>query len=217
MGLPGPGAERAINQILNSKLLSYNKPLGLSIGGESPEGYLETFNTYNKHIAESRYPFYYEINISCPNTEKGKHLTSNVELLEKLVKSIRGKTNRVISVKVSPDQSDQQLQAIAEMLSAIDCIAVNSGNTQYRSTSDVGLEKNAISYGGGGLSGAPLFKRTCEMIKLLKPFKLPIIATGGISSKHHVQLCLENGASLVGMATALALDPFCIPKIINEL
>jgi len=217
MGLPGPGASSTIKSILNSSLLSYKRPLGLSIGGESPTEYYDTFLNYNSVISNLNYPFYYELNISCPNTEKGKHLTSNIELLEQLVSNIRKSTKRVISIKLSPDQTKQQIQQTAEMLTKFDSIIINAGNTQFKSTVEVGLKKYDISIGGGGLSGDALFKRTKEMLDLLTPFNLPIIATGGISSYSKVKSCLDSGASLVGMATALALNPYCIPKILKQL
>ena len=70
---------------------------------------------------------------------------------------------------------------------------------------------------GGGLSGAPIFKRTLEMVDLFSNFKNPIMATGGISSIHHVNAAKNVGASLFGMATGLVLNPYCIPKINSSL
>jgi dihydroorotate dehydrogenase len=70
---------------------------------------------------------------------------------------------------------------------------------------------------GGGFSGPALFDRTLEMVKLFSEFDLPIMATGGISNIHHIDAAKENGASLFGMATALVLDPYCVPKINKRL
>ena len=70
---------------------------------------------------------------------------------------------------------------------------------------------------GGGLSGHALFERTCEMIFLFSKFKMPIMATGGISSIHHLREARKLGASLFGMATSLVLDPYCIPRINYKL
>lgn len=217
MGLPGPGARKAINDLLSSSLLTFNRPIGLSLGGESPEEYYETFSIYNNAILNTNFPFYYELNISCPNTEKGKDLTNNIVLLENLIEKIRENTLRTISVKVSPDQTNDQISLIAEMLTRFDKIMINAGNTQFKSMTDVGLKRSSIAIGGGGLSGEYLFSRTCEMIDLLSPFKIPIIATGGISNTKNVRVCLEKGASLVGMASALAFNPYIISKILKEL
>ncbi len=217
MGLPGLGAESAIHSILNSSLLSYKKPLGLSIGGESPDDYYNTFMIYENNISKLSYPFYYELNISCPNTDKGQLLTTNIALLEQLINKIRLKTNRVISIKLSPDQTDEHILQIAELVSQLNLMVINAGNTQFKTIREVNLSTKEISIGGGGLSGPYLFERTLSMIKLLKPFKLPLIATGGISTANQVNLCLQNGASLIGMATGLAFNPFTICKILKKL
>ncbi len=217
MGLPGKGAQYAIDQIKKSNLLHYKRPLGLSLGGESIQGYLDTFKIYESSTTQLTHPFYYELNISCPNTDEGQHLASNIQALADLVMQLRSKTDKTISIKVSPDQTTAQLQDIAKLASENKNIMITAGNTQYKSCQDVGLPSHAISRGGGGLSGPALFKRTCELIDILKPFNIPIIATGGIQSIHEVNECLSRGANITGMATALALDPYCIPRIINGL
>ncbi len=43
------------------------------------------------------------------------------------------------------------------------------------------------------------------------------MATGGISTIDHVKAVKDEGAVLFGMATALVLDPFCIPNINSML
>ena len=98
MGLPGKGAQHAIDEILSSALLTYNRPLGLSIGGESLDEYKETFSIYNNVINHHLHPFYYEINMSCPNTDKGKQLSEDITILEQLIQFMRQETQRVISV-----------------------------------------------------------------------------------------------------------------------
>jgi len=55
------------------------------------------------------------------------------------------------------------------------------------------------------------------MVKLFSDFDFPIMATGGISKIHHIEAAKENGASLFGLATALVLDPYCVPKINKRL
>jgi dihydroorotate dehydrogenase len=48
-------------------------------------------------------------------------------------------------------------------------------------------------------------------------FDIPIIATGGISNYENVSLALKKGATLVGMASQLVIDPFQIPQINSKL
>ena len=66
---------------------------------------------------------------------------------------------------------------------------------------------------GGGLSGPELFPRMLEIVKILSNNGVPVIATGGISTIDHVKAVKRNGAILFGMATALIMDPFCVPRI----
>lgn len=216
LGLPGNGAKVTINSVLSSQLLAYNRPLGLSIGGDNSDDYLQTFMIYEKAINTNPYPFYYEINISCPNTESGQCLADNPDELSVVLEALRAKTNRMISVKLSPDLSNQAILTLAEVITKWDKMMINAGNTTFRSCEDVGLTTSAISKGGGGLSGPSLFPRTLEVVGLLKDTSCPIMATGGVHSKASVQACLNNGANLVGMATALVMNPFEISKILKS-
>ena len=43
------------------------------------------------------------------------------------------------------------------------------------------------------------------------------MATGGISTIHHLNAVRDAGASLYGMATSLIMDPYCIPRINQKL
>ncbi len=215
LGLPGKGAKETIKDIISSSLLSYQRPLGLSVGGDNRDDYRQTFMTYERHINDIKYPFYYELNISCPNTESGQCLADNHDDLAQLLGELRAQTKRVISVKLSPDQADNEITELAGLICQYDRMMINAGNTTYRSCVELGLNNNAISRGGGGLSGPSLLPRTLELIRLLKAFNCPIMATGGIYSEASVRACLAEGASLVGMATALVMNPFIIPKILD--
>ena len=161
--------------------------------------------------------FYYEINISCPNTKTGQSLADQHEQLNTLIKTLRSQTKRVISIKISPDQSNHDLKQLADIICQYEKMVINAGNTSYRSCEAVNLSKHAISRGGGGLSGPSLFPRTLELISLFKDFNCFVIATGGIHCADNVNASLERGASLVGMATALVMNPFIIPKILQKI
>ncbi|MDC0037010.1 hypothetical protein OAJ27_02040 [bacterium] len=210
MGLPGPGATAAIQAILASPLCSYNRPIGLSIGGETVADYHDTFQAYNQHIQHHDHPFYYEINISCPNTDEGKQLSETLDELETLVATIRTFTQRVISIKLSPDQDNAMIVKTAQSCILYDKIILNVGNTQYKQCTQVGLPVHAIKRGGGGLSGKPLKARTLECVSLLAALRVPIIATGGISTVEDIKQAQQAGATLVGVATQVALNPFFI-------
>jgi dihydroorotate dehydrogenase len=217
LGLPGKGVTSLLETVQDSGLLN-ELPLGFSVGGNTVSDYLNTvqeIDTWRQKISLDT--MYYELNISCPNTDHGRSLADDVVALEGLLKDIREFSNRVIVVKVSPDQTDKTLQTFAEMISSIDKCAINAGNTQFRTRESLGFSEKQFTRPGGGLSGPSLFKRTREMLQLLKSFNVPIISTGGVSTRDDVRTLLNEGATLVGMASQLVKDPYSIPKINKSL
>ncbi len=217
MGLPGSGVHALVSDIETGRnpVFAEVSPLGVSVGGETPEEYRQVFDALNAAI--SRDDVFFEVNISCPNTDEGQSLLAHPELLGALLVYMRERTDRVIGVKLSPDQSNESLCRFADILKTVSRVYVNLGNTQYRRCADVDLPVTALSRGGGGLSGPLLFPRTLEMLKLLRPYGIPMMATGGIATPAQVEAALAEGASLVGMATALVKNPFVIPKIVSSL
>ena len=209
-GLPGKGVDGFIEQLTDHPIFNYDQPLGASIGGNSTDEYLA-----NIKALEQRLPAiaYYELNISCPNTPEGQDLMKNTALLADLLAQIRQHTDKVVGVKVSPDQPDKVLQEVGEMLQGTSKTYVNAGNTTFRKCTDVGLPADAISIGGGGMSGPALFPRTLEMTRLFSDFKVPILATGGISTRAHVIALQEAGASVFGLATLLVKNLYQLKSL----
>ena len=219
LGLPTKGVDNFVNHFENQKLLSFNRPIGISIGGDSINDYVKVFELINSKVESSSFnQFFYEINISCPNTEDGKCLSDDLHQLSFLLTKIRSLSSKVIVVKTSPDSNDSEILKICEILSSVEKSAINVGNTRYISIESVGLKQNHFSKPGGGLSGYPLFNDTLERVKLINDnFQIPIIATGGIGNYNQVKSVINSGARLIGMASQLVTDPFIIPQINNKL
>ena len=213
LGLPGPGIEKFIEYIPSSSLWNYGRPLGISLGGDEINDYLFLVNEIDSSLKRLHSNYFYELNISCPNTHTGMTIGDDPKLLNELISKIRMQISKVISVKVSPDSSNKILNEIGEICASHSSIIINSGNTQYKVREDLGFSENNFSMKGGGLSGPHLFTRTLEMVRLFSHFEIPIMATGGISTINHVNALENAGASLFGMATSLVLDPYCIPRI----
>ena len=217
LGLPGPGIANFINDIVHSMLWEYGRPLGISIGGDTVNEYVKNIDQVQTVLQHHTLPYFYEVNISCPNTENGQTICEDPATLNSLLSAIKKTVSNPISVKVSPDVSNETLGAIGEICTTYDTLLINAGNTQYKTPNEVGVKQINFAMDGGGLSGPAIFKRTLEMVSLFAQFNIPIIATGGISTFNHVQALKAAGASLFGMATALVLDPYCIPRIHSRL
>ena len=125
--------------------------------------------------------------------------------------------NVPISIKISPDSSNGIIGKIAEICCFHDQVMINAGNSQYKSKAELNIPSNSLTTIGGGLSGTSLFNRTLEVVKILAPFNIPIIATGGINNFDQIEILKKEGAALFGMATALIFNPYCIPKINSNL
>jgi dihydroorotate dehydrogenase len=119
----------------------------------------------------------------------------------------------VVSVKISPDWNNDHLKKIGEVIKSKEKMIINAGNTQFKTIEYLGFKNGSLPRGGGGLSGVAIFPRTLELVNLFNDMNLKIMATGGISTIHHLNAVKDAGASLYGLATALIMDPYCIPKI----
>jgi dihydroorotate dehydrogenase len=222
MGLPGKGLKKFLDDLKYGPCFPSDKPLAISIGGNSVEEYQANIHDTLIFLKEdpifSKHPVYLEINISCPNTPEGQDMIKYPALLEGLLQFIRHHdSNRVVSIKLSPDQSDESLLNFAELIKPYPFMFINVGNTRFKRCREVRLPDKAISIGGGGQSGPALFPRTLEMVRLLAAQGVPLMATGGIDSTRQVEALRHAGAKLVGMATAVVQDPYRIPLINNSL
>ncbi len=218
MGLPGKAREEKLDDIAASSVFAHGRPIGISIGGSSLVEYGENFDVWRQHLGLHHYlNQFLEINISCPNTPEGQQITKHPELLEELLMYIRHRSNVVVGVKLSPDQSNGDLLMFADLVKGFQRTYVNLGSTSYRICEEVDLPKDALSTGGGGLSGPLLYFRTLWMVDLVAPRGIPIIATGGINSAEKIIELQNHGATLVGMATAVVKDMYCIPLINKKL
>ncbi|MSR88367.1 MAG: hypothetical protein EXS67_01770 [Candidatus Margulisbacteria bacterium] len=210
MGLPGKGVSGLIDYLQKQDLTTIKKPIGFSVGGNSTTEYLQNLNRLDAFLAKKNISYYLEINISCPNTPYGQDMIKHPNLLEKLLEDFRRTSQTILGVKLSPDQNNEDLLEFATLIKEIPRTYINIGNTSY-------IKSTELFIGGGGLSGPALFPRTLEITQLLSPIGVPLIATGGISSAKEVTQLLESGATLVGIATQLVLDPYQIPIINKKL
>jgi dihydroorotate dehydrogenase len=158
---------------------------------------------------------YITINISSPNTPGLRDLQSE-ERLAGILGAIRTRTP--VFVKIAPDLADDSLSKAVET-----CLARNitglivSNTTIARPDSLQGAYKSEI----GGLSGAPLFKPSTEM--LMKTFKLAqgklmLIGAGGVFTAEDAFAKILAGASLVQLYTGFAYaGPALIPQLKSGL
>ncbi len=146
------------------------------------------------------------VNVSSPNTEKLRDLQGAAALSALLtgVMQTRAALPRPIPIflKISPDMTDKELAALAEVAQSHDVDAIIATNTTL---SREGL-KSPQATQSGGLSGAPLFDRSTRVLARLSQMTggaVPLIGVGGISSAEHAYQKIRAGASAVQLYTGL--------------
>lgn len=209
--------------IKNIKKSNFKGILGVNIG--------KNFDTpINKAVDDylicfrKAYPYasYISINISSPNTKNLRTLQDNKNL-EILLKAINREQNLLTKkfkkrvpyvVKISPDNSNKQLDLIVKLLFKYQVDGVIATNTTIDKKT---IESSKCSKEDGGLSGAPLNKKSTKTIQYLNKIlkgKIPIIGVGGIMKGQDGIEKIKNGASLIQVYSGLIYKG---PRLIHEL
>jgi len=159
-----------------------------------------------------------ELNISCPNVEKGGMLFGNSpSATASLVSRVRAATRRTLVVKLSPNAPDLVLSARAARDAGADVLSLV--NTFVGMAIDPVTARPRLSFGTGGLSGPaikPLALRMVFQVARALP-GVPIMGIGGISDLSDVLEFLAAGASAVQIGTANFRDPGICGRLVDEL
>lgn len=148
---------------------------------------------------------YVTVNISSPNTKNLRELQKD-EALDDLLAQLKAKQEQLaesygkyvpMALKIAPDLDDTQITAIADALRRHRMDGVIATNTTL---SRDGVENLPNGKETGGLSGAPVFRKSTEVLKKLSVAlagELPIIGVGGILNGQDAVAKIEAGASLI--------------------
>jgi dihydroorotate dehydrogenase len=162
------------------------------------------------------------VNLSSPNTpglrdlQRPGHLTDILEAMRSARASFTGKARtQPILVKIAPDLEDAQLGEICEVAARLGDGLVATNTT---------VDHTAVAAAGdqaGGLSGAPLFQKSTDVLRrarsLLGP-SYPLIAVGGIMSSADARKKIDAGADLVQLYTGFIYGGPSLPsRIANDL
>ncbi len=209
MGFPNDGAERIV-----ARLRSRRAPgvVGVNIGKNAATPLERAVDDYVFCI-RAVFPVadYITVNVSSPNTTGLRTLQATeqlVPLLARLVEESQAlekqHSRRVpLLVKLSPDLGDPELRKIATAAASVPVSGIIATNTTI---SREALADHPLARETGGLSGRPLFARSCAAVRILREAvgpDLPIIGVGGISSASDARLMRQAGADLVQFYTAM--------------
>jgi dihydroorotate dehydrogenase (NAD+) catalytic subunit len=158
-----------------------------------------------------------EMNVSCPNVEKGGlQFSSDPEVLTEVISSVRKVTQKFLIVKLSPNVTDITLLAKAAENSGADALSVC--NTFVGMSIDLKTRKPYLANRTGGLSGPAIKPLALNLVyKTARAVKIPIIGIGGITSGEDAVEFLLAGAKAVQIGTANFIDPITTLNVIDGI
>ncbi|GAA5116995.1 quinone-dependent dihydroorotate dehydrogenase [Alloalcanivorax gelatiniphagus] len=209
MGFNNHGVDALVANVRASR---YQGVLGINIGKNKDTPVERAVDDYllcqeKVHALAS----YLVVNVSSPNTP-GLRSLQHGEALDGLLGTLREAQTRLdqqngkrvpLVIKIAPDNSEQELAAMAEAFVRHGIDGVCVGNTTLERP---GVER--LTHGGeqGGLSGAPLkpiADRALETMARALDGRLPIIGVGGIQSDADALDKQRLGADLVQVYSGL--------------
>lgn len=167
---------------------------------------------------------YLVVNVSSPNTPGLRDLQAS-EKLKPLLHAVRDtlahecKPAPPLFVKIAPDLSNEQIDAVADLSLELGLAGIIATNTTISRAGLATPEHEVSAIGAGGLSGAPLKRRATEVLQRLVARvgdRLILISAGGIETAADVQERLAAGASLVQVYTAFVYEGPLLPSRINR-
>jgi len=222
LGFNNLGMDYFYKNIVNFKK-NPNQILGINIGKNKDNtdfsaDYLTLLEKFYWHAD------YITINISSPNTQNLRDIQNpeNLNILLEKINNLKTQLNNQqpkntpIFLKIAPDLDFEQLESIAKLTLQYNIDAVIISNTTIaRNFNLLSSSQNE----SGGLSGKPLFAKSTEILKQfyqLTSGRIPLIATGGISSKEDALQKIRNGASLVQIYSAFIYQGFQLVEEIKK-
>jgi dihydroorotate dehydrogenase (NAD+) catalytic subunit len=212
IGLQNIGARAFVAEKL-PELRPYDTKILVNVFGQCIDDYTEVIQVLNDAEGLAAY----ELNISCPNVEKGGiEYSTDPDLTEAVVRAARKTSKRPLWVKLSPAVGMIGLIAKAAEAAGADALVV--ANTYPALCIDAHTRRSRLGSTTGGLSGAAIKPITVRLVyEATRAVKIPVVGLGGIESPADVVEYLLAGASAVEVGTAHFVDPRASERIAEGL
>ena len=206
MGFNNAGVDRLLENVRAAEFPKRGGILGINIGKNAATPMERAVDDYLLGL-EKVYSAasYVAVNISSPNTKNLRELQKD-EALDDLLARLKARQAELadrhgryvpMALKIAPDLDTAQIAAIADALRRHRIDGVIATNTTL---SRAGVEGMPNAEEAGGLSGAPVFRKSTDVLRQLSGAlrgEVPIIGVGGIMSGADTAEKVRAGASLV--------------------
>jgi dihydroorotate dehydrogenase len=224
LGFNNQGAEQVAANLRRSKR---NCVIGVNIGksrsvpiDEAIADYLASFEKIYQ-VAD-----YVAINVSSPNTPNLRELQAP-DRLKELINALQERNRELagegirkpLLLKIAPDLTDKEIESIVEVALTTQIVGIIATNTTISRDGLQTPPASIQSYGEGGLSGAPLRKKSTDIISrayAVSRGKLPIIGVGGVFTAEDTWEKIRAGAGLIQLYTGFIYEGPRIARRVNE-
>jgi dihydroorotate dehydrogenase len=200
---------RRLHQVRSSGRLE-GTLLGVNLGKNKDTPNDEAASDYVKGMdCLHGYADYFTVNLSSPNTpnlrqlQHGEPLRMLLSQVKERQMALAGQSTPVpLLLKVAPDLDEDEVGQIAEQVCACEFDGIIATNTTLSREAVVG-HKHAEE--AGGLSGAPLTRRSAQVMAQFRravPADLMLVGVGGISSGADALAMLNAGAQALQIYTS---------------
>lgn len=217
VGLANPGLEHVVQHELPWLEVNLRRArLLVNVVGSTIDDFVAVVERLDRFAVVTAF----ELNLSCPNTERGgEEFSADSAVLASLVSCCRRATAKPLVVKLGPSLPDVAAAAkVAEENGADGFSLVNtlpSERHDFRSSD--GDPAARLGFGKGGVSGPALLQLGLEAVSRVRErTPLPIIGIGGISTYGDLERYLAAGATLVAVGTAALADPRVPGRLVRE-
>lgn len=173
-------------------------PIGVNIGKTKltpPDRAVDDYRTSARLVGPLG--AYVVVNVSSPNTPGLRDLQA-VESLRPILAGVQAETSTPVLVKIAPDLSDADVDAVADLAVELGLAGIVATNTTI---SRAGLLTPGVDdLGSGGVSGPPVAARSLEILRRLYARvgdSLVLISVGGIETADDAWERITAGASLL--------------------
>jgi dihydroorotate dehydrogenase (NAD+) catalytic subunit len=159
----------------------------------------------------------YELNISCPNVERGgAEYGTDPALVAEVVGAARAATRKPLWVKLSPSIGNIAVTAKAAESAGADAVVI--ANTYPAMSINAHTRRSQLGSTTGGLSGAAIKPITIRLVyEAYRVINIPILGLGGIDQPADVIEYMAAGAAAVEVGTANFADPRACERLVVDL
>jgi dihydroorotate dehydrogenase (NAD+) catalytic subunit len=203
IGLENVGAEAFFAEKLPALVAAGARPV-VSLGAEDWDDYVRLLDA----AAACATADVFEINLSCPNVERGGMAVGNdPELLAKYVRrAVDTLAGRAVVAKLTPNTGD--VAALAVAAARAGAHALTAINTVVGADLRPDLRGPVFRRVRAGLSGPAILPVALDAVwRISRAVDIPVIGSGGISSVEDARKFFAAGAAAVQVGTAIFYDP----------